>query len=271
MLLVLAYFALDLAVFFLVDSVWVLAAWFLLGLFPKACISAWNHHHQHVFTFSRPVLNRLLELVYAFQTGMTSHTWLLHHVLGHHVNYRDQSKDESRWQRRDGRTMGPVAYGLSVALTAYPRAFRVGQRYPRHLPMFLGMGALTLALLGLAAWFRPLNALFVFALPMAASLYLTCLATHRHHTGLESGSEYESSYNIVHPLYNAVLGNLGYHTAHHVRQGLHWSRLPAYHKTIADRIPSGLYLEPGLPWALIDIGRLDRAQPAPSGSAEKTP
>lgn len=87
---------------------WLLAAWLLLVIDPKACICSWNHHHQHLFTFHQGVLNRLLELSYAFHTGITTNAWVLHHVLGHHVNYLDQTKDESAWKRRDGSTMGEL-------------------------------------------------------------------------------------------------------------------------------------------------------------------
>ena len=44
------------------------------------------------------------------------------------------------------------------------------------------------------------------------------------------------------PIYNLLTGNLGYHTAHHHKQGLHWSRLPELHEKIKDKIPENLYL-----------------------------
>ena len=86
---------LDLLVFFQARGVWMLTAWLVLVLGPKACICSWNHHHQHLHTFYQSVLNRLLELCYAFHTGITTNAWVLHHVVGHHVNYLDQTRDES--------------------------------------------------------------------------------------------------------------------------------------------------------------------------------
>ena len=50
---------------------------------------------------------------------------------------------------------------------------------------------------------------------------------------------------------NILTGNLGYHTAHHLRPGLHWSKLPAFHARIADKIPAENYRGPGLPMALL--------------------
>ena len=126
-LLVLCLFAVDLAVWWFVRSPWLVAAWTLASLLPKAFACAFNHHHQHVATFTSPVPNRLIELVLALQTGVTSQAWVLHHSLGHHLNYLDQTKDESRWARADGSRMGEWEYTWITTLTAYPRAWAVGR------------------------------------------------------------------------------------------------------------------------------------------------
>lgn len=248
--LFIAYFALDVALFFTVDSFWFLFAWYVIGILPKACISAWNHHHQHVMTFKQPILNRLLEIVYTFQTGITGNAWVLHHVVGHHLHYLDQTKDESRWKRLDGTTMGIEEYSINVAATAYPRAYRVGQKFRRHMAIFLWMCGITVMLLGLAFWYNWLNALMLFLLPMLTSLYFTARATYQHHSGLDTDNEFEASTNILNPFYNLCTGNLGYHTAHHVKMGIHWSQLPEYHATIAHKIPEHCYITPGFPWNL---------------------
>jgi len=245
---------LDLVVFFTARSVWVLLAWLLVTIGPKACICSWNHHHQHLFTFRQPVLNRLLELVYAFHTGITTNAWVLHHVLGHHVHYLDQTKDESAWKRRDGTTMGELEYTLTIALTGYPRASRVARRYPRHRTGFFGMGMIVCLLLAAAFAHNWVNALLVFALPMLIGYVITCWHTYCHHAGLDTQNPYEASHNILHRSYNILTGNLGYHTAHHVKPKLHWSKLPQFHATIAGRIPAELYIEPFFPLNLLPAG-----------------
>ncbi len=248
MLLFACMFALDLTVYFTATSWWLPVLWLALGVIPKGWISAWNHHHQHVATFRHALPNRLLEIVFGFQTGVTSHAWFLHHVLGHHRNYLDQEKDESRWKRADGTTQGEVEYSLMTALTAYPRAFKVGLEHPRALRVFLGMGALQVVLLGALFWHDWYNALFVFLLPMGVSLYVTAWATYFHHMGLETKEHHDASYNILHRGYNVMTGNLGYHTAHHTKHGLHWSKLPTLHAEMAQAIPRTLYRQPGIPF-----------------------
>lgn len=264
-------FALDLAVYLLVDSPWVLGVYFLIGILPKAAVCAFNHHHQHVATFNQAWANRLLEVVYALQTGVSTHAWMLHHSLGHHFNYLDQEKDESRWRRNDGSIMGEFEYATVVALTAYPRAWKVGAKHPRLRRTFVVMGLLTVALVAALVAYRPVPGFFVFVLAPAFSLWGTAWATYVHHSSRSTESHAVASTNVTQALYNWWTGNLGFHTAHHTRPGVHWSELPKLHATMAKDIPDDAYVVPGWPWRWFGDGlpaevrarRLgERAEPA---------
>jgi fatty acid desaturase len=166
---------------------------------------------------------------------------MLHHVLGHHLNFLEQRKDESRWARKDGQPMGVLEYTFSVAITAYPRAYRVGQRHPAHLRPFVLYTALTAVLVAGLIAYKPLAGVVLFALPMVCSMLYTTWVTYDHHSGLDTSDQFHASYNNLNVWFNRLTGNLGYHTAHHHRQGVHWSKLPALHAQIADRIPAHLY------------------------------
>ncbi len=240
-LIILSLTLLDFVVYLAVDSFWILLPYFLVMIIPKGCICAWNHHHSHLPTFRSKPLNRLLEVAYALHTGTTTNLWLLHHVLGHHHNYLDQQVDESRWMRKDGSTMGELEYTFKVALTAHARAYKVGARYPKHLRVHLIYTAIVLALVAALVAYRPLPGLMLFALPMVVGFLITAWATYDHHAGLDSQDDFSASYNMMNPVFNVVTGNLGYHTAHHYKQGVHWSELPALHEKIKDRIPAELY------------------------------
>lgn len=241
-------FAADLIAYLKVDHPLLLLLIFGLGILPKAAVCAFNHHHQHVPTFTVEPLNRLLELMYALQTGVTSHTWVLHHSLGHHLNYLDQTKDESRWAREDGSTMGELEYSLVTTLTAYPRAWQVGAKYPKQRFTFLWMGLLSLAVVVALVAYRPVPGLIIFGLGPAFSLFGTAWATYAHHAGRSTTTHSVASNNMVQPFYNWVTGNLGLHTAHHTRPGVHWSELPALHDELKRDIPKDAYVAPGWPW-----------------------
>lgn len=239
--LIVAASVMDVAAYLLLDNVWLLAGYWLLMLIPKGIISAWGHHHQHVHTFRLAALNRAYEQLLALHTGITTNLWVLHHNLGHHVNFLDQTKDESRWMRNDGKTMGVVEYTLLTALTSYYRAFQVGRRHKKHLQAFVTWSLVTFVLVALLVAWRPLPGLFLFVLPMVTSLLFTSWVTYDHHSELHTTSHFEASYNILNPTFNLLTGNLGYHTAHHHRQAVHWSKLPSLHADIAEKIPPHLF------------------------------
>ena len=205
---------------------------------PRGVISAWNHHHQHSNVFKQKLLNRVLEFFYALHTGVTTNLWLLHHNMGHHMNFLDQEKDESRWKRNDGMVMGRLEYTLKVSLTAYIRGYKVGKKFPRQQKRFLIFSSITFLLLLALTIYNPIGALFVFILPMIVSLMFTSWTTYDHHVGLDTEDIFAASYNITNKWYNRLTGNLGYHTAHHFKQGIHWSKLPELHEQIKHKIPA---------------------------------
>lgn len=231
----------DFIMYFYTDNFALFAIYYFLMMLPKTAICAWNHHHQHIFTFRNNLLNRLLELAYALHTGVTTNLWRLHHVLGHHLNFLDQKKDESRWMRKNGKKMGVIEYTLDVALSAYPRGYKVGKKYPKQLKPFLIFSLISLLVVIELVWYKPMAGIMIFVLPMATSLLLTAYVTYEHHSGLDTQNEFEASYNNLNPVYNRLTGNLGYHTAHHHKQGLHWSKLPDLHAKISQHIPDNLY------------------------------
>jgi len=242
-LIISGYFLLDLLVYFSTDNIYLLAGWFLLGIFPKANVCVWNHHHHHCRTFNNPWLNRLLEIVYGLQTGMLATTWVLHHLRGHHAHYLDQERDTSRW-RAQGQAISLCRYIAEGIFLTYPRAIREGRRKPSLLKRYYRELAVSLALLGALTLYRPLPALFVFWLPMLASLIVTMRATYSHHLELSLSNPMAASRNAVDSKWlNILAGNIGYHTAHHHQCGLHWSKLPELHRTLAPHIPDHCYTQ----------------------------
>lgn len=236
-----------LAVFVLRLAVWALAGPLIcaIGVLPLAVLGMFiapiNHHHQHVNTFRAPWLNRLYELALALQTGVGPYNWVLHHNLGHHLNYLNQPPherpDESRWTRADGSQMGRLEYSVHLLLHHQLDIVRVGRRHPRYFRYFLLMKLPLWGLIGVGLWLRPLETVLVFLLPGFIALFHTIWATYEHHAGCPSDDHLTASLNRDNRIYNALTGNLGFHTAHHKRPGLHWSLLPELHERIRSQIP----------------------------------
>lgn len=242
-------FGIDLVIFLFSPSVLLPITWLILSLNIKGWICSWNHNHQHANFFTVGWANRLLELVMGLQTGIVGEAWVLHHTLGHHINYLDQTKDESAWKTPQGRCMSRLEYALKVSLMAYPIALKVGARHRRSrnkLIQNILLTGLVLVLLFLLNW---INTLIIFVTPMIGLLFMVVYVTYDHHAGLDQQDPYQASYNITDRWYNFFTCNLGYHTAHHLQGGRHWSKLPELHEEIKDKIPAHLYREAGFPFS----------------------
>jgi fatty acid desaturase len=222
-----------------------IAALAMLPLLVLTMMSAPIHHnHQHINVFRSPFLNRIFELPLTMQTGIGPYSWVLHHNLGHHQNYLEQrpgaSVDESRWTRKDGARMGRVEYSLHLFFTHQIGIYRVGKKHPNIYRKYLLMKVPIWGTIGVLLWLHPLNTLIVYlALPLATLLH-TCWVTYEHHSGLHTDDHNLASRNRSSRIYNLLSQNLGYHTAHHMRPGLHWSELPKFHEEIQAKIPDGL-------------------------------
>ncbi|MDJ0708349.1 MAG: fatty acid desaturase [Leptolyngbyaceae cyanobacterium MO_188.B28] len=248
---ILTVLGIDLIVFLFSPSIVLPIAWTICSLMIKSWICSWNHHHQHCKFFSRAWANRLIELIMGLQTGLVGEAWVLHHSLGHHINYLDQSKDESAWKNRSDKVMSQWEYTFTVGTFAYPTALKVGENHPKSRNKLIQNILLTLLVLGGLAWINWVNTVIIFVIPMIVSLYLTAHVTYDHHAGLDETDPYLATYNITDRWYNFFTCNLGYHTAHHLHCGRHWSELPLVHEDIKDKIPAQLYKKAGFPFSLM--------------------
>lgn len=248
---ILLVFGVDLVTFLFSSSVYIPILWTLVSLNIKGWVCSWNHHHQHCKFFIQDWANRAIELIMGLHTGIIGEAWVLHHTLGHHINYLDQSKDESAWQNADGQLMTRLDYTLRVGTMAYPLALKVGERHPNSRRKLIQNIALTLLVLGIFACINWVNTLIIFVIPPVFLLYMTAYVTYDHHSGLDEQDPYKATYNITDRWYNFFTCNLGYHTAHHLHCGRHWSELPQLHEEIEHKIPPELYREPGFPFGLM--------------------
>ena len=152
------------------------------------------------------------------------------------------SPDQSTWTRCDGTQMGRVEYTLDMLLRHQSDMVRVGLKHQRYLHYWLSMKLALYALIGTALWINPFNTVVIFLIPGFIALAHTIWATYEHHAGCRTTDHLVASVNRDNRIYNWMTGNLGLHTAHHKRPGLHWSLLPQMHAEIEDQIPNELIL-----------------------------
>lgn len=247
LLLVLGVFALQLWAFFTIDNPWQLAGLVALLMVVQVSCGAVCHNHHHTALFTRAWANRLIETVMYLQTGTSPLSWTIHHNIGHHHDYLDQARDPARWQEADGSVMHRLKYDFYNAAMIYPEIWKIGRRHPALFARFKRWFLIGNLVLAGFVFINPLNALIVFVLPMLFMLVVLLDNTFQQHSGLDTDNHFHASRNVEHPLYNLTSWNLGYHTAHHIYPGIHWSELPAVHAKIRHRIPDMLVTQQLIP------------------------
>lgn len=245
--LVFGIFGIQLWAFFSISDPWMLAGMVALLMLIQVSCGAVCHNHHHVNIFTQAWANRLIEVVMYLQTGTSPFSWTIHHNIGHHGDYLDQERDPARWQEDDGSVMHRLKFDFYNAAMIYPEIWKLGRRHPvlfgRFKRWFL-IGNLCLLVL---LCINPVNALIMFVAPMVIMLVVLLDNTFQQHSGLSTEDHYLASRNVEHPFYNLTSWNLGYHTAHHMYPGLHWSKLPGVHAKIRPRIPEVLLSQKLIP------------------------
>lgn len=239
----------------------------VLMLWPVTTISiAIAHSHFHVRTFRPAVLNRLYEFLLFYQSGMPSYGWQLNHNIGHHQHFMQQDagsrfRDEYYWLEPDGTVTPRWRYLLRTVGLAYWYMVRNGRLRPdyvRKLTLVMAVHGLVLAAL-LA--YDPLGALICFVAVIVANMFVNAWFSYSHHAGLSLQDRYGASYSNLSRIENLLTFNTGYHTAHHVKASVHWYELPAFHASIADRVPAHCYLRGELTRAAA-VAQLERTRSA---------
>jgi len=222
-----------------------LVAWAMIYFVGTTAVL--QHHHNHLPIFHNRWLNGLIDLVMGLQSGITAYGWVLHHNIGHHGNYLQQQPapaevevDASTWTRADGSCMRRWEYVWYNRRRMHAECTRIGQRATKIHRLYRNyrhaswlITAVLLVAFGWSAFFA------VVVLPQVMVL-ITFETTYGHHAGLHAEDDLEASRNITTGYYNRLRLNLGFHTAHHMKPGVHWSRLPALHAKLAGAIPEEL-------------------------------
>ena len=227
----------------------------LIVLYFCGTTAAFQHHHGHCAVFKKKKLNQILDSVMSFQSGITPYAWILHHNIGHHGNYMNQYPqkeeeiiDASNWTREDGSVMNRWEYVWYNRARMHERCAQVGKKAQKIFAKYILFRRIHFVLvatflsLGLfiGSWMGLLSAIIHFVLIPQMMVLFVFETTYDHHSGLFTDNKHEASRNILGTFYNTARLNLGYHTAHHIKPGLHWSEIPAYHASIESNIPEDL-------------------------------
>lgn len=193
------------------------------------------HNTVHSPVFRKQTWNRALQVYLSLLSGNQVSGFVPGHNLSHH-RHLQTAKDTSRTTRARFRwnLLNQVLFFFFMAADIVRMEKRFKQRmrevHPRWWKQFtleswlvLGMRAVLL----LIDWQR---ALILIILPNLYGIWGLFGTNFWQHDGCDPDHPYNHSRSFTGRLLNLLIFNNGYHGAHHMRPGMHWSLYPQFHE-----------------------------------------
>jgi len=205
--------------------------------------------HLHIHRpFSRNrALNLLFDLSMGSVTGMTGSNWRIQHLYGHHRGIDLPYRGDRSWQIEKYSPLRAVSFTVTSLWSTFygpiRESLRKGILANVTTPIsyrwaFCEQMLLLVFVAVLLAWQPRLT--LVYLLPWyVVTHFITRYVDYLNHYGCDedNANPYVHANNSLSWWFNFRTHNFGYHTAHHIRPGAHWTELPEIHRMIADKIP----------------------------------
>lgn len=194
-----------------------------------------THNTVHCPVFKGRTMNRIFQVVLTLGYGHPVSAYVPGHNLSHH-RYTQQPEDvmrttklRYRWNLLNGLLFLPTIAG---AILKNDRQFirhmkAIRPRWYRQLQIETAVFVAVSAALLIADWRRFLLYWYV---PHLFAAFGIITINFLQHDGCDDEHPYNHSRNFVGSFLNFVTCNNGYHGIHHLRPGLHWSKLPEVHR-----------------------------------------
>ena len=233
-------------------------SWPLYGvfLFLSVAVTVIAHNHNHLPIWRKRGLNTLTDYWLTVFYGFPAFAWIPTHNLNHHALNNKEGDYTITYRLTE--------HNHLLMLLFYPMMSSYYQQKPirdylgllrrTDKPKYwLCMSQYGLLVLWVAVGFILdwEKALLYIILPQQFGLFSVLVFNYVQHVHADEESRWNHSRNFVGFL-NAMLFNNGYHTVHHEKAGLHWSKTPAAHAQIAHNIDPRL-IERSFWWYIIRV------------------
>ncbi len=192
-------------------------------------------------------INLLIDLLLASVTAMTASNWRIQHLYGHHRGVDILFRGSADWELEKYSPLRAISFCARSVWRTFWRpfweAFKCGilenTKTPINYRWAFIEHCLLLLFMGFLCYVNAPIFLF-YVLPLYVLTYfITRYVDYLNHYGCDETSDniYEHANNSLSKIFNRTTHNFGYHTAHHVKPGAHWTKLPEIHEEIAGKIP----------------------------------
>lgn len=216
--------------------------WFLYipCLYFAIAVAVIAHNHNHVSIWRSKFMNTMTDYWLTLFYGFPAFAWIPTHNKNHHklnnkmgdytITYRYSEKNNLLTLL----TYPTISsYFQQTPIYAYLRELWHTNRVDFFL--YISQYAVLGAYIGILLLIDWEKALLYVIIPHQVALFSVMIFNYVQHVHADEESEYNHSRNIL-GLTNQFLFNNGYHTIHHMRASIHWSKLPEEHRKIAHLI-----------------------------------
>ena len=218
----------------------VSAAIYVAYLFLSIAVTVIAHNHNHIPIWRGKALNAMTDYWLTIFYGFPAFAWIPTHNMNHHALNNKQGDYTITYRFTE--------HNHLLMLLAYPTISSYYQQKPirdylkrqwtedRKYFWFCSSQYLILAIWIVAAFVISWKkALLYVLIPQQVGLFSVLIFNYIQHVHADEESEFDHSRNFIGFL-NTMLFNNGYHTVHHERAGLHWSKTPEVHAKIESKI-----------------------------------
>jgi fatty acid desaturase len=220
-------------------------------------VSIIAHNHNHIPIWKYRFLNQLTDYWITLFYGFPAFVWIPTHNLNHHPQ-KNGAADYSRTYRLSeaNNLLTLLSYPM---ISGYFQQIAIG-RFLKNIWktnrkrcwLYLSQAILLVSYLTVALFINYKKALLFIIIPQQVALFSVLILNYLQHVHADEESEWNHSRNMVGSALNILLFNNGFHTIHHHRPGLHWSKTPEAHRKIANLIDPCLN-EKSFWWLIIRV------------------
>lgn len=232
-----SYFGLAVATWLLLPKV----AWYygaglvVLNCFLSFFCATIVHNTIHCPMFTRKWMNKTVQVALSFTYGHPVSAYVPGHNFSHH-KYTQSDKDNIRTTkaRFKWNLLNQLLFFYLMSWDILKAEVRFTRKMKKEKPKWYRQYLLETILLNtVRLGLLVLNwklFIFVVLIPHQYAAWGIVGTNYWQHEGCDEHHAYNHSRNFTGRLLNWFAFNNGYHGMHHLRPGLHWSRLPEYHE-----------------------------------------
>jgi len=241
---------------FITQWVWIglnpfIYTWFL---FMSVAVAVMTHNHNHLPMWQSKVLNVLTDWWLTVFYGFPIFAWIPTHNKNHH-RFNNRKGDDSITYRVSEKNnfftliSYPTISGYyqQKAILNYLKEMKANNK--EKFWICISQYAVLLLWIAAAIFIDWEKALLFVIIPQQVSLFSVLIFNYVQHVHADEMSEWNHSRNFTGFL-NFLLFNNGYHTIHHQKAGLHWSKSREAHKQIEHNIDP-ILLERSFWWYIL--------------------